>query len=288
MKTKTGDFPIGFRYGCGEWFGEVDKLVEFSLANDFGILDVPNKIEAVEKVTNAGLQVGTVDLKIWAELITDDQDKRNKAIDENIEFIEACAAFGPQNFFVVMLPDDPQKSREENYDLMINAYRELAPVFEKNNSHLVIEGWPGPGALCCTPEGYRAILKDIDSPGIGINYDPSHLVRMGIDHIRFLNEFKNSVYHIHGKDTEILSENLYEYGNLQPATFAKPFHCGEMMWRYAIPGHGVVRWFEIIRIMVENGYQGTITIELEDSNFNDGPKSQQEGILAGARFLEGL
>jgi sugar phosphate isomerase/epimerase len=288
MKTKTGNLPIGFRSGRGEWFGEVDKLIEFALANDFEVLDVPNNVEDVEKASNAGLKVGTIDLKVWEELISSDQDKRKKAIDENTEFIELCANFGPQNFFVAMIPEDPQKNREENYDLMVESYRELAPIFEKYKSHLVIEGWPGPGALCCTPEGYRAILQDIDSPGVGINYDPSHLIRMGIDHIRFLQEFKDRVYHIHGKDTEILSENLYEYGNLQPPTFAKPFHCGEMMWRYTIPGHGVARWMQIIRILVDNGYQGAITIELEDSNFNDGPNSQQEGILAGARFLTDL
>ena len=56
----------------------------------------------------------------------------------------------------------------------------------------------------------------------GVNYDPSHLMRMNIDPLRFLYEFGNRVYHVHGKDTEWLSDNLYDYGSEQPATFAKP------------------------------------------------------------------
>ena len=58
---------------------------------------------------------------------------------------------------------------------------------------IAIEGWPGPGpaypALGCTPEMWRAMFEACPSPGLGLNYDPSHLVRIGIDYLRALNEF---------------------------------------------------------------------------------------------------
>ena len=86
---------------------------------------------------------------------------------------------------------------------------------------------------------------------------------MGIDPIRFLKEFVGHVYHVHGKDTMIIEESLYQYGNLQEATFAKPYKYGGMNWRYTIPGHGVSDWKIILNILKDSGYAGCISIELK-------------------------
>jgi sugar phosphate isomerase/epimerase len=92
---------------------------------------------------------------------------------------------------------------------------------------------------------------------------------------------------VHGKDTETLTENLYEYGHEQPATFAERIPYGGYAWRYTIPGHGVVRWTETFRILKANGYTGCVSIELEDANFYREAEAEKLGILQGARFLEG-
>jgi sugar phosphate isomerase/epimerase len=170
---------------------------------------------------------------------------------------------------------------------MVESFGELVPALEKADARLAVEGWPGPGALCCTPEAYRALFKELGSGAVAVNYDPSHLVRMGIDHLCFLREFAGRVRHVHGKDTEIREEDLYEYGNLQPPTFARPVAFGSMHWRYAIPGHGLVRWGEVFRILGEHGYPGCVSIELEDANFNGTEEGEKRGFLLGAQFLEG-
>ena len=161
------------------------------------------------------------------------------------------------------------------------------PVLEANDARLVIEGWPGPGALCCTPEGYRAAFTELPSQAMGINYDPSHLIRQGIDPMRFLREFVDRVYHVHGKDTELITEGLYEYGHEQPATLAAPIAYGAHAWRYTIPGHGIFRWTTGLGILVENGYSGAVSIELEDANFHKIAEAEQLGIVQGAKFLTG-
>src|SRR5262249_33992482 len=146
--------------------------------------------------------------------------------------------------------------------------------------------YPGAGALCCTPEGYRAFFKAIPSPAMGINYDPSHLIRMGIDPLRFLKEFVGRVYHVHGKDAELFADNLYEYGHEQPPTFAEKMRYGGMAWRYTIPGHGIASWARIMSTLKEAGYAGCVSIELEDMHFNGSEAGEKQGILAGAHFLE--
>lgn len=288
MKTRTGGFPIGFRRGGGEWQQDLNALVNWAKENELEVIDLRTDGDVTGRaVVDVGLRIGSVDMPDNKGMIAADRGRRAEALARNAEYIRACAALGPVNHFLVMLPEDPALPRAENFGYMVESFGELAPTLEEANAKLVIEGWPGPGALCCTPEGYRAFFEQVASPAMGINYDPSHLIRMRIDPLRFLREFGERVYHVHGKDTMILEENLYEYGTEQPATFAKPQPFSGMTWRYTIPGHGIARWVEILRLLVEFGYAGAVSIELEDSNFHRDPDAEKLGILQGARFLTG-
>lgn len=289
MKTRTGNFPIGFRRGGADWQRNLPGLLDWAQENELEVIDLGKDApESAPVVQAAGLRIGSIDLFDNKRMIAPDKGKRREAIAANREFIQACAGNEPTNFFLVMLPEKAELPRAENFGYMVESFGELAPVLEANNSRIVIEGWPGPGALCCTPEGLRAFFKAVPSKAMGVNYDPSHLLRMGIDPLRFLREFGDRVYHVHGKDTELLAENQYEYGTEQPATLAKPIRFGAHAWRYTIPGHGQVRWVETMRLLVEKGYQGCVSIELEDENFNGPAASEQLGILQGARFLAGV
>lgn len=286
LTTRTGGFKIGFRRGWSDWQKEIWTLIDWAKQNQMGVIDLGRDGDTVAKeVVAAGLSVGSVDLAEWQGLISPDASKRKDAIQKNTAYVEACAKDGVNNYFVVMLPEDPARPRSENFGYMVESLNEFAPILEKNNGRLVIEGWPGPGALCCTPEGYRACFEKCPSPAIGVNYDPSHLLRMGIDPIRFVDEFKDRVYHVHGKDTEIIDEALYEYGTEQPATFAKGHGFGAHHWRYTIPGQGCVRWGRALEILAAAGYKGAISIELEDENFNIGEANEKQGLIAGAQFL---
>lgn len=287
MKTRTGNYPIGFRRGGGDWQKDLPTLLEWAKTSGLEVIDVRANSDDVAQAKEAGVRIGSVDVPDTKGMIAVDKGKRKAAIERNAEFVRANDAHGPLNYFLVMLPDDPAAPRADNFGYMVESFGELAPVLEQSNAKLVIEGWPGPGALCCTPEGYRAFFKEVPSKAMGVNYDPSHLIRMNIDHIRFLREFGDRVFHMHGKDTELLGDQLYEYGSEQPATFGKPMAFAGMTWRYTIPGHGVAHWVDIFRILQEKGYQGAVSIELEDAYFHREPEAEKLGILQGARFLTG-
>lgn len=288
MKTRTGNYPIGFRRGNGAWQEDLGQLLQWTVQSGLEVIDLRTDGDQLgQQVLDAGLRIGSVDIPDNKGMIAADAGRRKEAIAVNAEYIRNCAKLGSVNHFLVMLPEDPSLPRAENFGHMIESYTELAPVFEEANAKLVIEGWPGPGALCCTPEGYRAFFKEVSSPAMGINYDPSHLIRMRIDPLRFLREFGSRVFHVHGKDTEMLDDALYEYGSEQPPTFGKARPFAGMTWRYTIPGHGIARWVEIFDLLEEHNYQGAVSIELEDANFFREPAAEQEGILQGARFLTG-
>jgi len=287
LSTRTGSFPIGFRRGDADWQKNLDSLLRWATSNGLGVIDVGADADVIgSKIVAVGLRIGSADLRDYNGLLSPDKGRRAQAIANNTQYIRSAAAVGVRNFFCLMLPEKPDLSRRENFAIMIETLAELAPTLERAGACMVVEGWPGPGALCCTPESFRAMFKQVPSPAIAMNYDPSHLIRMGIDPIRFLEEFVGRVRHVHGKDTEILSENLYEYGCEQPATFAEPFFCGAWHWRYTIPGHGQMRWIKAFSILRKHGYAGAVSVELEDASYTGSAENEQAGILAGARYLE--
>ncbi len=288
MYTRTGHFPIGFRRGGSAWQKDTAGLIAWMQENDLSVIDLSSgAAQEGRSFMDADIRLGSVDLADTRGMLSADAGRRREAVARNTDQVRANAALGPLNYFLVMLPEDPARPRAENFDYMVQSFGELLPVLEQNQARLSIEGWPGPGALCCTPEGFRALFHELPSMAVGINYDPSHLIRMGIDPLRFLGEWAERVAHVHGKDTELLAENLYEYGHELPAIFARPFAFGGMAWRYTLPGHGVMRWSQAFRILQERGYTGCVSIELEDAFFNGAEDSEKLGILQGALFLRG-
>ncbi len=288
MKTRTGNFPIGVRRGWSDWPQHLSTVITWAKASGLEVLDIGRDAATIgRQIIDAGLRIGSVDLLEWELMISADKAKRADAVAKNADYIKACAAYGVVNHFLVMLPENKDLPRSENFGYMVDSFNQLAPALEASNALIVIEGWPGPGALCCTPEGYRAFFKECPSPSMGVNYDPSHLIRMGIDPLRFLNEFVGRVYHVHGKDTELFADNRYEFGHEQPPTFAKEMGFGSMAWRYTIPGHGIASWTQIFSILKAAHYAGCVSIELEDMNFNGTESSEKQGILLGAQFLSG-
>lgn len=285
MHTKTGSFPIGWRNRELSWEDTLEKTLEFGQANDLRVVDLKTaSVDILKTCRDAGFHLGSVDLPNWKGLIAKDPTIRESALKENREFVREIGSLGVSNFFVAMLPEDPTQPRQTNFELMVDSYQKLADTLEAVDSKLVIEGWPGAGCLVTTPETYRALLEKTPDC-IGVNYDPSHLVRMGIDPIRFLREFLPRTYHCHGKDAFIDPERLYEYGSeVEALEGEKPMY-GGFHWRYTIPGHGHTPWITVFKILEEGGYQGAISIEFEDSHFLGSPEREQEGVIQAARFL---
>lgn len=305
LTTRTGKFRIGFRE-VDVFFDDFEYEAKWAAEHDFATIDIINnpktKAPGASKIPiilDNGIRVGSIDLPLPDRdgLISASESTRKKSGDVCKKLISDCAeALGkhpagkdnPLIFWTMMIPEDPTLPRKDNYGYMLEGYDQLYRLLEDTNAKLVVEGWPGPGCVVCTPEGYRNYLKDCNSDRVGVHYDPSHLVRMGIDPIRFLREFGKQVVHAHAKDTELLSENCYEYGHELPAIFAKSIKFGDFAWRYTIPGHGQIRWTESFRILEECGYKGSFCIELEDENFNLGDKEGEKlGLILGGTYLTG-
>ncbi|MBT3381640.1 MAG: sugar phosphate isomerase/epimerase [Lentisphaerae bacterium] len=290
--TFTHSYPIGFRRGGG-WQDDLGALIAFAADNGFEHLDLrPATTEDLKRVKSAGLGFGTIDLVDWPALGSADATRRTDAVQTNAELIKAAVAEGAHAFFLVLLPEEPAKPRRDNFGQFVKGLGALCDAIADTDAKLSIEGWPGPApnfaTLACVPADLRALFKEVNSDALGINFDPSHLIRMGINPVRFLDEFAQRVVHVHGKDTELLDDDLYEYGNVQPATFGKNHGFGGFHWRYTIPGRGIGRWGRMLEQLSQAGYSGGISIELEDEDFNGSEEGEKRGLCAARDFLMGI
>src|SRR5688572_11324054 len=292
MATRTGSFPIGFRRAGVEWQKDLPKLAQWSKQAGFDVIDFTHRATADDfrALKDAGLSHGAVDLLDFGQIMNKDAGKRKELLEANLAFIRDAAAQGAKAFFTVVIPGDPAAKRADNYKLAVECYAPIADACAKAGATLAVEGWPGGfpyfASLVCTPETVRSFIKDLGR-GVGINYDPSHLIRLRVDHIRFLKEFAEHVKHVHAKDTDVDEDALYEFG-AQPGTFAPPHRWGEWTWRYTLPGHGLARWGEIFSILKSSGYQGAVSVELEDENFNGTEEGEKRALEYSLAFLKNI
>ena len=157
MRTRTGGFPLGFRHVGSDWTRETEVLIAWIKDNEIEVIDLKRDADVtVKPFVDAGLVIGSIDLPDDKGMISPDAGRRAEAIARNAEYVRTCSAWGPMNIFVCMLPEKPDLVRAENFRYMVESFGELVPVLEESSARMVVEGYPGPGALCCTPEGCRA------------------------------------------------------------------------------------------------------------------------------------
>jgi|UniRef100_UPI004049CD32 sugar phosphate isomerase/epimerase len=290
-KTLTGNFPIGIRLTGPLAERPVLETARWAISQGFGCVDIPaNQLANLDTWPSASLPVGTIDLfgSEWTGMLSADAITRRTTVVAAKKFIRDAAAAGARIIFVVMLAEDVKLSRRETFGYMVETYGQLRDVLAETGLHLAIEGWPGCNAHCCNPESYRAFLKEMNSSHFGINYDPSHLIRMGIDPLRFIKEFAPQVVHMHGKDTLIDDDRLYEIGHEQDGVFAANFPWGGFSWRYTIPGKGRAPWSELLAELVAVKYRGYVSIELEDVDYNGTLAGEQRGFVEARKFLQSI
>jgi len=287
MGTRTGNFDIGFRLGGGNWQKSLPSLATWAKQNGFDAIDLGDANAAdIKTLKDAGLKLGTVDLRGFWGLVDADTGKRKENVAKAVAYVKEGAALGAKLFFTVIRPFDAAKSAGENYKAAIEAYAPVCEAAAGAGGYVVLEGWPGNGEnLACNPESYRATIKDIGK-GVAVNFDPSHLIRMGIDPLRFVREFAPHVKHVHGKDTMLYPDAAYEVGLYQNSIGLTPGHgFGSHVWRYTIPGHGVFNWVDGFKILKDAGFKGVVSVELEDENFNGSDQGEKDGLIHSLNFL---
>lgn len=260
----------------------IESLTAWAASIGLQAVDLPNaSAESAQVLANNHLKIGTVDGQGVGKLLSRNEQTRRQAVDDICSQIQATAAIGGKVMFMCLVPEDTTQKVSDSLSIYRETFPEIASACESAGVRVAFEGWPGPGphfaTLGYTPEVWRAMFTAVPSNALGLCYDPSHLVRLGIDYLRVLEEFGERIHHCHGKDTALLSEGVYLYGHLGAALTSVPaFSDGP--WRYCIPGDGEVNWSRVAYGLYQHGYEGVVSIELEDARYWGSLDKEQLGI----------
>jgi sugar phosphate isomerase/epimerase len=155
---------------------------------------------------------------------------------------------------------------------------------QKYKVRILWEPWAGGPNIATGPVGYEALFKAFDdSPYVGLQYDPSHLVWQMMDPIQCARDFAGKIYDVHLKDTEILWPVLRKVG-ITPLNDAR-------WWRFRLPGMGAVDWRAFFTSLMEAGFEGAMNIEHEDSFYgwpypgDEFSEAYKTGFRAAHHFL---
>jgi sugar phosphate isomerase/epimerase len=182
-------------------------------------------------------------------------------------------------------------SVDENLRLAEKVLPPLVTYAEDRGVRLVVENCPMEG---WHPDGYPANLayspelwEWMSGLGLYLNFDPSHLVWLGIDPVQAVKSAGAQILHVQAKDVQVQGDGLNRFGFYGRAVDrTNPWDTG--WWRYRIPGLGAVEWGALVDALYESGFDGFISVEHEDPVWSGTPGKVQQGLVIAHRTLSPL
>ena len=186
-------------------------------------------------------------------------------------------------------------SFEENFTEFEKIFPNIVKYAADRNVNLLIEncsmpGWHREGwgaTISYSPELWDRMFEIIPDENFGLNFDPSHLIWLGVDYIKALIDYKERVLYFHAKDTKIFEEKR-SYYSIFGKQLDRENEWDYGWWQHKIPGKGSVDWQKIYQTLREIGYDGYVSIEHEDLNYSENDDAIKLGLMKGKAFLDSI
>jgi sugar phosphate isomerase/epimerase len=240
--------------------------------------------EIVERLRARGLAVSA--LGYYPNPLHPDAGHRAAVISHLQAVIKAASLMGLPvvNTF---LGGDAARHVDENWEEALRVWPDVVAFARDHGVRIAFENcpmifstdeWPGGHNIAYSPRIWRRIFEAWGD-GVGMNFDPSHLVWQMIDQGRFIREFGSRMVHVHAKDLAIDRDGLYERGILSAG----------MGWQVPrMPGLGEVDWPGFFSALYRAGYDGPVIIEHEDRQFEGTDAKVKQGFLIARDVLRPL
>lgn len=290
---------------------QLEEIVRWASENEFEALEVASwpalgdrpftashidvetltqqKIEEIQKLL-AESNVHISSLAFYDNNLHSDITERKAINDHLIKCIDAAAALGVPTVGT-FVGRDIYKTVSENLKVAVEVFKPLVDHASSRNVKIVIEncvmeGWHPdgyPGNLAYSPELWEWMFDQ----GLYLNYDPSHLMWMGIDPVEVIKPYIKNIAHAQAKDIELFPELRNRYGYPGKSILREdPWDVG--WWRYRIPGRGEVNWVGVIDALQEGGFTGVLSVEHEDPVWGGTPEKVKQGLQIAKDTLEPL
>ena len=127
--------------------------------------------------------------------------------------------------------------------------------------------WHAPNMnIAHAPRAWQMMFDAVPSPNLGLEWEPCHQMVSLIDPLPQLREWIGKIFHVHGKDATIAWDVVRRSG----------IRGGEPYVWHRTPGFGDTNWTDVISILRQHKWQGSIDIE----GFHD-PVYRGEAELTG-------
>ncbi|HVN02776.1 MAG TPA: sugar phosphate isomerase/epimerase [Bryobacteraceae bacterium] len=247
--------------------------------DDAAIASIKNHIQ------RSGIYISS--LAVDGNHIDPDPARRARQNDYTAKCLELCGKLGIPNIGGQSGTIKGRPLAEQVNEIRRVYEEKYFPLCEKNNVRILWEPYAGGPNIATGPLGWEALFKAFNnSPHVGLQFDPSHLVWQFMDPVAAAREFADKIYDVHLKDTEILWHVLRRSG-IQPVDRTE-------WWRFRLPGYGSVDWRGFFSVLAEAGYTGAMNIENEDEFFyppysgHDFSEQFKRGFRTAHEFLNTL
>ena len=148
----------------------------------------------------------------------------------------------------------------------------------------VMEGWHPdgyPGNLAYSPELWEWMF----GLGLWLNFDPSHLLWLGIDPVAALRPTWAG-WRTRTRRTRRRSRSgatVTASSGASPHGRSDPWDMG--WWRYRIPGLGQVDFRRYVDALYEGGFDGVLSVEHEDPVWGGTPEKVEQGLVIAHTHL---
>lgn len=252
-------------------------------------IDVANLTEEKAAEINAyckskGVEISA--LAYYPNPLDPNKEKADAAIAHIYKLMDASKMLGV-NMIGTFIGRDPSKNVDENIELVKEVWTPIVRYAEKIGVKIAIENcpmlftndeWPGGQNIMTSPANWRKVFAVLDSPNLGLNFDPSHFVWQQMDYVKAIYDFKDKIFHVHYKDIKMYPEKLAEVGVMAtPLQYMTP----------KIPGLGDVNWSKFISALTDIRYEGYSVIEIEDKAFEKSLDDAKRAIKQTANYLRG-
>ncbi|MCP9485162.1 MAG: sugar phosphate isomerase/epimerase [Gaiellaceae bacterium MAG52_C11] len=241
--------------------------------------------EVGDMLDRHGLEISA--LAYYPNNLHPDETHRAAANGHLRRVIEAAAELGVPTVGT-FVGNDKDRSLSENLERFRAVWPALARHAAERGVRIAIENcpmifgpdeWPGGGNLAWSPAIWERLFETIPDEGFGLNLDPSHLVWLMIDYERVVYEFSERIFHVHAKDMEVRRDGLYRHGTLSSG----------VGWQVPrLPGLGEVRWDRFVAALYAVGYEGVVSVEHEDRDFEGSEELVKRGFVLARNTLRPL
>lgn len=250
--------------GFAEW--PAPKVVQAIASTGYGAVEwtlahfnpkrksISDLRELVRVTETAGLAVSAV--AVQQDLLTVDDSLRGEraslingcilaAAEVGISILNVFSGPATWNADSCHIPEDLTEGQA--WDLLAFAYEPLVKAAERYGVTLALE--PGFNMLCHDYYSTQELFRRLDSPRLGINLDPSHLVLYRNDVPWVIRQWFDRIKHVHLKDA------IGRAG--QPG----------QDFMFPLLGEGLVPWSDFFKSLVDVGYDGFLSVEFESFDY---------------------